>query len=173
MRKDRNMDGVRFERLRKQWDGYFNQLHDELEEAYYGPKDENGRFLPGNGWRNSKTSPVFGLDCVVADLPVKLVAHLMVRPGQETLNAVQARQLFDLLHGAIWKAHTLWLERQNRELEEPYPETVINPEVQDRQGNKEPLADRQRRAIADLKTLTGIDIARLIKKRHSKIDLAK
>lgn len=173
MRKDRNMDGVRFERLRKQWDGYFNQLHDELEDAYYGPKDENGRFLPDTGWRNGKSSPVFGLDCVVEDLPVKLGAYLKVESGQEMLTTDQARQLFDLLHGAIWQAHSLWLQRQNAELEEPYPEEAINPQVEDCEGNKEQLADRQRRALDSLKTLTGIDIAALIKKRHSQIDIAQ
>lgn len=173
MRTDRNFDGVQLERLRKEWDGHFNQLHDELEDAYYGPKDAEGRFIPGTGWRNGESRPLQGLDVTVESLPVKLAAHLKVEPDQEKLTAEQAKQLFDLLHGPLWQAHTLWLHKMNAQLAEPYPEDELNPETEDAQGEKVRKVELERLAMDALASLSGIDMVALVRERHPAIDLSE
>ncbi|MCB2081385.1 MAG: hypothetical protein KDD76_02040 [Rickettsiales bacterium] len=172
MRTDRKFEKVQFERLRKDWDVFFNTLHDELEDAYYGTKDAEGTFTAGTGWRNGESRPFHGLDIIVANLPIKLAAFLGVQNGQSVLTPAQAKELFDALHGALWLAHGVWLHKKNSELAQPYPETQLNPDARAEDGTPIKRIDRDRKALAALKLNASIDITAILKQRFSQIDLA-
>ena len=98
--RPRNYDRVKHEALRRVIDDRFNQMHDDLEEAYYGPRDGNGRFVPGTGWRNGLSSPWLGFD-------------VQVTPSL-------SKVLFDRLHGMLWQFYTLVFHEENLKQAEPF-----------------------------------------------------
>jgi hypothetical protein len=97
----RNFSGVQFESVRARIDPMFNELHDSLEEAFYGDRDKNGVFIAGTGWRDGASKPWFGFD---------------VQPTPE-----QSKQLFDELHGTIWHLHAIVFDGENAKEAEPIP----------------------------------------------------
>ena len=101
MWRNRNYDGVRFDELRRLMDDRFHGLHDELEEAYWGNRDSNGRWIPGTGWRNGISKPWLGLD-------------LQATPED-------SRIYFDLLHGMLWQFYTVVFHEENLKRPTPYP----------------------------------------------------
>lgn len=129
----RNYDGIQFEDLRRQIDGVFNDLHDSLEEAYYGARDANGRLDRTTGWSAGVSKPWEGFD---------------VRPTPE-----QSKAQFDVLHGHLWISHSLHFHAENLKQPSPYPRSAYD-EYEDDDGvlRSRVAEDRQK-----LKALRGTD----------------
>jgi hypothetical protein len=107
MRVLRNVGGVAFESLRRTIDAKFNDLHDSLEEAYYGRRAENGRFVRSTGWRDGASSPWHGVD-------------VRATPAE-------SKVLFDRLHGALWWRYDGALAAENARQGSPYPLEKLDP----------------------------------------------
>jgi hypothetical protein len=122
MRAVRNFGDVAFESLRRAVDAKFNDLHDSLEEAYYGRRAENGRFVRGTGWRDGVSSPWHGVD-------------VQATPGE-------SKALFDRLHGALWWRYDGALAAENARQGGPYPLEKLDPP--DAAGLRKSAVARQR-----------------------------
>lgn len=99
---------IQFYRARIGVDPKFLALVAELEVAYYGH------------WRHGVSHPWRGHDI------------------EPKTTAVEAKALFDRLHGAIWTAHTIAVAEANDALPENdrYPAEKIDPERDDDRGEK-------------------------------------
>ena len=112
MRPIRNFDGIQFEQLRIKIDDRFNDLHDSLEEAYYGDRDAvTNLFTPGTGWRNGQSKPWHGFD---------------VKPGLKN-----SQTQFDQLHGLIWTFYKLAFHEENQKETTPIPRSEYDHEFAD------------------------------------------
>ncbi len=100
MAQIRNFAGIQFEALRQRIDGAFNALHDALEEAYYGERGADGRWVPGTGWRNGQSKPWMGFD--------------------KTATPAASKALFDRLHSSLWTAYGLVFHEENLKQPQPY-----------------------------------------------------
>lgn len=106
MRAVRSYKGVQNEKLRtlrirgEQFDDIFNAIHDTLEEAYYGDRDETGRFVMWTGWKHGVSKP-FTIEGAVFD----------VQSSRETSKA-----LFDRLHGLLWDRYQTAMHKTNMAL---------------------------------------------------------
>jgi hypothetical protein len=106
VRPVRNFDGVQHESLRthkirgRRFDDIFNEIHDTLEEAYYGDRGEDGRFVPGTGWKDGVSKP-FIISGQTFDI-------------QPTLE--ESKALFDRLHGLLWDRYAVAIHKVNLSL---------------------------------------------------------
>ncbi len=89
----RNLAGVQFEALRRVIDQPFHDFKDELEEAFYGARLEDGSLDKATGWSSGISKPFRGFD------------------KQATLK--ESKVLFDHLHGALFMFYTLVLHDEN------------------------------------------------------------
>jgi len=102
----RNFSGVQNEALRtrlvrgKRLDDIFNEIHDTLEESYYGDRGADGRFVAGTGWRNGQSKP-FSIGARTFD----------VQPTRE-----ESKALFDRLHALLWDRYNVAMHRLNLSL---------------------------------------------------------
>lgn len=99
-RPTRNFSGVQFQALRERIDRKFCDLHDSLEEAYYGDRGEDGRWVAGTGWRNGQSSPWYGFD-------------VLATPEQ-------SKAQFDEIHAFLHAAYLLIFHEENQEEATPY-----------------------------------------------------
>lgn len=99
----RTYAGVQNEELRtvkireQQFDDIFNEIHDTLEEAYYGDRDDKGRFVPGTGWKDGK-SKLFTIGAQTFDVQAALA---------------ESKALFDRLHGLLWDRYQTAMHKVN------------------------------------------------------------
>lgn len=101
---DRNFDGIEDEEIRREIDPAYNALADALEDAYYGPKDDEGIFIPNTGWRNGVSSEYMGIDPIKGIMSDDLKVLIRYVEGQGAATKEQCKTLFDYLHGAIFYA---------------------------------------------------------------------
>lgn len=101
------LDGVEFAELRKVVDQKFADLHDSLEEAYYGQRDSSGRFTPGTGWKDGVSVPWNGFD--------------------KGNTPAASKEIFDRLHGQLFHEHHLALIDENTKQGERYSADKIDP----------------------------------------------
>lgn len=114
MRPKRNYENVRFAEVRQQIDPLFSELADELDEAYYGQRDERGKFTAGTGWRD-------GVD--VTWMGVRPYKPHEPEPGETPpppLSQAEAKALFDQCTGMVWHLHLLILHSESGKRAEPY-----------------------------------------------------
>jgi len=137
MRTLRNFGDVAFESLRRAIDTKFNDLHDSLEEAYYGRRGDDGRFVRGTGWRDGASSPWHGVD-------------VQATPAE-------SKALFERLHGALWWRHDGALAAENARQGSPYPLEKLDPP--DSAGLRKSAAARQRFEALPPEVRAAIDSA--------------
>lgn len=98
-----NFKGVRYEHIRRKVDPKYLSLVSKLEECFYGEEDSNGRRVRVNCWMDDTSKP-FSMGGVEYD----------VQPTTE-----ESRDLFNKLHGLIWKQHAIELHDENQKLPLP------------------------------------------------------
>lgn len=126
------LEGVQFAEIRKAVDPAFLALAESLETAYYGPRDENGAFVPGEGWRNGKSSPWNGYD------------------AQKT--PAESKALFDQLHGEMWNQHHLALVAENEQQGMRYDVDRLDPMDAKGQRKSDSLRARSNEQSAAIKS---------------------
>lgn len=163
----RNFDNVAFERIRRKVDPPFNDLHDELEQAYYGAYDANGRFLPGLGWRNRQEVAIWGgaISNRIENLPLLIQRRLSVEGQTGLLGTAKAERLFDHLHGLLFHFHTVALREAN-DAEPPgqqYDTEKLDPVRDQRTGERNSeLSAKRVQVLKD----EGIDLRTLVVSRR-------
>lgn len=123
----RHFAGVQNESLRtakirgQQFDDIFNEIHDRLEESYYGERDVDGTFIPGTGWRDGISKP-FVIGPHIFDV-------------QSTPE--ESKELFDTLHGLLWKRYQVAIHKINLSLprNQQLPREVYDAGKRDENGN--------------------------------------
>jgi len=98
---ERNYRNVPFGQLRQTFDPAYIESLAALTEAYYGPLDENGRRVPGTGWRNGQSSPWNGHD--------------------KLATVAESKALFEQLHADLLAAYesAFWDEVQKKKNQLP------------------------------------------------------
>jgi hypothetical protein len=108
MARELKLEGVQFVELRKVIDQKFADLHDSLEEAYYGTRGADGKFIRDTGWRHGVSKPWNGFD--------------------KGNNAVASKALFDQLHAAIWWKYQIAIGEENTRQGVPYEISTLDPD---------------------------------------------
>ena len=148
----RNLDRVQFEALRKQFDQYFNELHDELEEAYY------------NNWQHGSPQLVWG----VLDIDGRNLSSQTRRWLRISRNSIaspeQAKQLFNRAHGELWHAHRLFMVQENERQGRLVAEDQIDPARHNEDGTMiERRSEMAKRRLKELRENDpGIDLPGII-----------
>ena len=176
MGTERNFDGIQFERLRRKVDQPFNDLHDELEECFYGPRtipvQRRGKTVMRmdrtQGWGAGVYRSCWGgaISNRLSELPLGLQNRFLPEDVQPDglLTAAGAKKLFDYLHGHIFISHELELVDQNgREPpQDREDENRLDPVVDDTTGERRSVEKQQRE---DVLKQEGVDIRALIRGR--------
>jgi len=92
MSRVRNFIGVKHQGLREKVDVLTNELHDELEDAYYGTYISEG-VRSEDGWKHGVSKPWEGFDVRV--------------------NATQSLKQFQILHGMLFHIHNILFHKVN------------------------------------------------------------
>ncbi len=127
----RNFDLVQHEDLRRKIDARFNTLHDSLEEAYYGERGPDDRFVQDTGWRHGVSKPWQGFD--------------------KGATPKASKALFDELHGLLWRVYELAFHEENVKQATPYPRAKYDRPTEARDGTKGTTLGDARKSLRDLR----------------------
>lgn len=144
----RNYTGIQYAELRQQVDPIFTLLGDELEECYYGAKDQDGYFVDGTGWRNGVSDPWM-------DMP----AYDVQRGATPEETAALSKALFDRLHGALWTVYTIYFADEHDRRGKPYGDSVdyvVDSSLP--QNRRETRRQEAKRLLRELQQ-SGFDLA--------------
>lgn len=95
-----NLAGVQFEKVRVRIDQQFLDLAEGLDEAYYGQKGPDKKYLAGTGWRDGASSNWMGYN--------------------KLSTPEDSKEQFDRLTGYIWNIYMLVFHEANKEEVEPF-----------------------------------------------------
>ena len=143
-RPARNYANIQFEELRRQIDGPFNELHDGLEEAYYGDRRPDGSLDKSTGWMAGVSKPWEGFD--------------------KEATPTASKALFNRLHGALWQFRALHFHAENLKRPQPYPADRYD-EYDDEQPDgtvaKRRRVEDERASLRDFRQVHGTDYGKL------------
>jgi len=109
----RSFAGVKNQALREKVDVITNELHDLLEDAYYGTYVSDGVRM-SDGWKHGVSKPFLSWD-VEPTLPESLA-------------------LFQALHGMLFQIHTLMFHEVNLKEPEPLSSSAYDDDLDENQN---------------------------------------
>ncbi len=135
-RLTRNYTAIQFEALRRVIDPAFHDFKDELEEAVYGNRRDDGSTDKSTGWLADVSKPFRGMD--------------------KQATEKDSRALFDEIHGHLYTLYTLVLHDENvaqgfpfarEEIDRPIPSRIAESIIETARREKRVLTGQERTDI--------------------------